>query len=338
MRKRGTSQMKITLIVSLVLGVTAFIFMTLFFDIQLLDDIKRLIVDTINTILDYIQDYNKKRYLERIKREKIVLEKENLIAKYNRLVEQLISDFNLPLTLESFTSLLCILFTVSVLVIILFMKSISLSVVVAIALFIGLLTFFVMKSKSIRMERLENIMDAEDLICPLARDGVLVAIKKVMESDEYIAPNIRGYFQQFIDNCEQNGYSFKQAITLLNKQLGSKFDNFTKKAIIFEYNERKGMADVFLDIVDENAVLREMNSRKERIFRKMNRDFLIKTFIIVLFFMYAVSIEGFREFMIATEIGKIINTSLISVICVSFARCQALQGELNIGGKDDLSK
>jgi len=28
-------------------------------------------------------------------------------------------------------------------------------------------------------------MDAEDLICPLARDGVLVAIKKVLESDEY---------------------------------------------------------------------------------------------------------------------------------------------------------
>ena len=37
--------------------------------------------------------------------------------------------------------------------------------------------------------------------------------KKVMESDEYINPNIRPYFQQFIDNCENNGYSFKQAIT-----------------------------------------------------------------------------------------------------------------------------
>lgn len=208
-----------------------------------------------------------------MKREKIVLEKENLFAKYNRLVESLISDFNLPLTLESFTSLLSILFIIIVLIIVLFIQSVSLAVVIAVALFIGLLTFFVMQSKSIRMEKLESIMDAEDLICPLARDGVLVAIKKVMESDEYINSNIRPYFAQFIDNCEQNGYSFKQAITLLNKQLGSKFDNFTKKAIIFEYNERKGMADVFLDIVDENAVLREMNAKKERIFRKMNRDF-----------------------------------------------------------------
>lgn len=35
-----------------------------------------------------------------------------------------------------------------------------------------------MQSRAIQAERLENIMDAEDIICPLAREGVLVAIKK----------------------------------------------------------------------------------------------------------------------------------------------------------------
>lgn len=320
-------------IISLSLGIMTFVFCVLFFDIKIFNDLYKMVMDIATTILDYIQDYNKKRYVERIKREKIVLEKENLFAKYNRLVENLILDFNMPLTLESFTSLLCIVFMILVLVILLFMRSISLSVIIAIALFIGLLTFCVMRSKSIRMERLESIMDAEDLICPLAREGVLVAIKKVMESDEYISASIRGYFQQFIDNCEQNGYSFKQAILILNRQLGSKFDNFTKKAIVFEYNERKGMADVFLDIVDENAVLREINVKKERIFRKMNRDFLLKTFVIILFFLYALTIEDFRLFMMYSEAGKMINTVLISVICVSFARCQALQGELGTGGE-----
>ncbi len=330
--------MNIALGTSLILGVVAFFFCILFFDIKIFDGFYKIVMDIGTTILDYIQDFNKKRYIERMKREKIVLEKENLFAKYNRLVEGLIMDFNMPLTLESFTSLLCIVFVIAVLIVILFMKSVSLSVVITVAAFIGLLTFFVMRSKAIRMERMEAIMDAEDLICPLARDGVLVAIKKVMESDEYIAPNIRGYFRQFIDNCEQNGYSFKQAIILLNRQLGSKFDNFTKKAIVFEYNERKGMADVFLDIVDENAVLREMNARKERIFRKMNRDFLIKTFIIIVFFMYSLTVEGFREFMVGTEGGKIINTAMISIICISFARCQALQGELGGGSKNGIYK
>ena len=61
-----------------------------------------------------------------------------------------------------------------VLIVVIFMQNITLSVVVSVSIFIGLLTYFVMQSKSIKAERLENIMDAEDIICPLARDGVLL--------------------------------------------------------------------------------------------------------------------------------------------------------------------
>ncbi|WP_026478103.1 hypothetical protein [Alkaliphilus transvaalensis] len=318
--------------ISLSLGVVAFIFINVFFEIRFFQGISKFFLDLFDTITDFIGDYNTKRYLERVKKEKIVRQKENVFAKYNRLVEGLIIDFKLPLTLESFTSLLCILFSISMMIIVLFMKNITLSFVVTLSVFIAILTLFVMQSKAIKAERVENIMTAEEVLCPLARHGVLVAIKKVMESEEYISPNIRPYFQQFIDNCENNGYTFKQAITLLNKQLGPKFDNFTKKAIIFEYNERKGMADIFLDIIDENAVLREINTRKDRIFRKMNRDFLLKTIIILLFFLYASTVQEFREFMLYNDLGKFINTIIISVVCISFARCQMLQGDLGIGG------
>lgn len=324
--------MNTTFTISLLLGVAAFILINVMFNVRFFGGSLRFFLDIADTIAEHLGRYNTKRYVDRIKRERIVIQKENIYAKYNRLVEGLILDFNMPFTLESFTSLLCILFAVVTLVVIVLLNNVTLSVVITVSIFIGMLTFFVMQSRSIKAERLENIMDAEDIICPLAREGVLVAIKKVMESDEYISPNIRPYFQQFIDNCESNGYSFKQAILLLNRQLGPKFDNFTKKAIVFEYNERKGMADIFLDIVDENAVLRELNSKKDRIFRKMNRDFLIKTAIIVLFFLYALSVEGFREFMLGTNAGKVINTSLVSIICLSFARTQMLQGNLGEGG------
>lgn len=325
--------MNTAFIISLMLSVTVFIVMSICLDIKIFEGVYKTTIDMLITITDYIGAYNNKRYIERFKKQKILIEKENIIAKYNRFVETLIMDFNMPLTLESFTSLLGILFAVTVLIMITIMSNVTLSVVISISVFIGIATLFIMKSKAIKLERLENIMDAEDLICPLARDGVLVAIKKVMESDEYISINIRSYFEQFIDNCEHNGYSFKQAITILNKQLGSKFDNFTKKAIVFEYNERKGMADVFLDIVDENAVLREINMRKERIFRKMNRDFLIKTAMIIIFFIYALSVPEFKQFMISHNLGKIINTTVISIVCISFAKCQALQGDLGFGGK-----
>ncbi len=325
--------MNTTLIISMSLGVVTFLTINVIFELRFFRGIGDFFLNIFETIIDYIGDYNTKRYIQRVKREKIVKQKENVFAKYNRLVEQLIIDFNLPLTLESFTSLLCICFAITVLIILLFMQNITLSVVVTISIFIGILTLFVMQSKAIKTERFEDIMNAEDIICPLARDGVLVAIKKVMESEEYISLSIRPYFQQFIDNCENNGYSFRQAITLLNRQLGPKFDNFTKKAIVFEYNERKGMADVFLDIVDENAVLREINVRKDRIFRKMNRDFLLKTAIIIVFFLYALSIPDFKEFMLKNNIGKLINTIVVSVICLSFARCQSLQGDLGTGGR-----
>ncbi|WP_195571402.1 hypothetical protein [Paenibacillus sp. 1001270B_150601_E10] len=324
--------MNTALIVSLLLGLAAFICFNIMFNVRFFSGTLRFFLDIADTLAEHLGRYNTKRYVDRIKRERIVVPKENIYAKYNRLIEGLILDFNMPFTLESFTSILCILFVIVTMIIVLFMNSVTLSVVIAISIFIFLLTFFVMQSRSIKAERLEHIMDAEDLICPLARDGVLVAIKKVMESDEYIHPDIRPFFQQFIDNCENNGYSFKQAILLLNRQLGPKFDNFTKKAIVFEYNERRGMADIFLDIVDENAVLREINMKKDRIFRRMNRDFMLKTAIIIAFFLYALTVKDFREFMIFQDSGKFINTVLISVICLSFARTQVLQGNLGIGG------
>ena len=318
--------------VSLSLGVMTFIFINVFFEVKFFQGLGGFLLNLFDHIAESIGKNNLRRYIARKKREKIVKEKENLFFKYNRFVENLIFDFDLPITQEGITSMLCIAFVVIVLIVTIFMRNVTLSVVMTVFVFVGLLTAFVMQTKRAKSQKIEEIMDAEDVICPMAHEGILVAIKKVMETDEYIAKSIRPYFEQFIDNCENNGYSFRQAITLLNRQLGHKFDNFTKKAILFEYNERKGMADIFMDIVDENALLREMNDKKDRVFRKMNRDFLLKTAIIVLFFLYALSVPDFKSFMLGTDFGKLLNTALVSVICLSFARCQALQSDLAIGG------
>lgn len=323
--------MDTTAMVSLSLGFVTFLLITVFFDIRIFEGVGPFFAAMAETIADHIGDYNAKRYIDRIKRQQVIREKENLIAKYNRLVEGLIRDYNLPFNLDSFTTTACILFAISVIIMGILIKSIPLSAIMTLSIFIGVLTMAVMQSKTLHAEKTEAIMDAEDIICPLAREGVLNAIKKVLESEEYIKDSIRPYFAQFVDNCDNNGYTFRRAILLLNRQLGPKFDNFTKKAIVFEYNERKGMADVFLDIVDENAVSREINLRKDRIFRKMNRDYLLKTGVIIAFFMYSLTVKGFREFMLLNDIGKGINVLMLSVICVGFARCQSLQGDLGDG-------
>jgi len=324
--------MNSNIILAFAIGLMIFIFINVFFNIRFFEGIRKFFTGLADGILDSVNKYNTRKYIERRKKEAIAVTKENVISKYNNFVENMIIDFELPLTLESFTSTLCVGFVIIVLLALVFMKNVTLSLVVAVSVFIGLITVFVMRSQKLKAEKMENVMDAEDMICPLAHEGVYAAIKKVMQNDEYIHENIRPYFTQFINNCENNGFSFRQAMEQLNRQLGHKFDNFAKKAIVFEYNERKGMADIFMDVVDENAILREINIKKDKVFRKMNRDFLIKTLIIVLFFLYALTIPEFKNAMIESAAGKVINTILISVICLSFAKCQSLQGNLGIGG------
>ncbi|NLD50790.1 MAG: hypothetical protein GX660_26920 [Clostridiaceae bacterium] len=273
---------------------------------------------------------NTKKTTERIKRKRIEKEKKGIISRYNNMVENLIEDYHLPLTLEGFNTVLTFLIIVAVIFIFIFVKNVLLSILVSISLTVAGFTYFITQARHGESAKIDAIMDVEDLLCPLAREGVLVAIKKVLESKEQISPMIRPYFMQFVDNCENHGYSFKRAMEVLNRQLGPKFDSFAEKAVVFEYNERKGMADIFLDIVDENAALREINARKNRLFREMNREFIIKTALIFIFVLYSLTNPDLRKFMLSTNLGRTINAMMIITVCLSFARCQMLQRDITI--------
>lgn len=316
--------------VSIVAGAAVFASLSSLFELHLLSDIRQSINDLFISLWGHLEKYNRKRRSERIKRENIARSKEDLSAKYNRLIDEFLRSFNLAIPLETATSLIAILFAVIILTLTLFLREITIAFIIAVSIMIALFTWFAYAARVRSSARIEAITDAQDAICPLARDGVLIAIKKVMETEEYIHKSIRPYFQEFIDNCEIRGYSFRQAMRQLNRQLGSSFDSFAEKAIVFEYNERKGMADIFLDIVDENAVTREINAKKEDLFKKMNRDFMMKCLLIVLFFIYAVSVKGFRDFMVFTTFGRFINSLCLNAICIAFAWGQSLQSALEL--------
>ena len=80
----------ITLIISLTLGVVAFLAFNAVFEVRFFEGISKFLLDIVDTLAEYLGKYNTKRYVERIKRERIVKQKENIFAKYNRLVEGLI--------------------------------------------------------------------------------------------------------------------------------------------------------------------------------------------------------------------------------------------------------
>lgn len=281
-------------------------------------------------IIGRLATLNTKKTVERIKKSKIEKKKSGLMSRYNKIAESLIDDYNLPLTLEGFNTVLSFILVVIVLFVFLYLKNVTLSFLVSVSLIVAGFTYFLMQARLGESAKIEAVMDVEDLLCPLARDGVLVAVKKVLESKEQINPMIRPYFLQLVDNCENHGYSFKRAMEVLGRQLGPKFDSFAEKALVFEYNERKGMADIFLDIVDENAAIREINARKNRIFREMNRDFIIKTVLISLFVLYSMTSSDLRHFMLFTDIGRAVNAFMIITVCLTFARCQALQRDISL--------
>lgn len=330
MRRRSIQLMDVKLLLSIAIGGSSFFFLSSMWELTYREDIKNLLITILDGIVDQISSYNVKKHIHRLKKAKInPKEKKNIISSYNAMVEKLIMDFNLPFTLESFNTLVTATFAISMAIFMMLLENVSLAAMITVAILVASFSFFTMQSRILKSIRTEQIMQVEDLICPLAREGVLNAIKKVLESKEYIPIDIRVYFEQFVDNCEYYGYSFRQAMEILNRQLGSKFDNFAKKAIVFEYNERKGMADIFLDIVDENAALREVNIKKNMVFKKMNRDFLLKLSIVIIFFLYMMSFESMRTFFLSSQVGRAINTLTIVTICLSFARIQSLQNDID---------
>jgi len=314
-----------------IIAISVIITLIIVLKINVLDILRRFN----NWVVNRLASLNTKKTIERIKKSKIEKKKGGLISKYNKLAESLIEDYNLPLTLEGFNTIIGFILAVIVLFVFIFLKNVTLSFLVSISLIVAGFTYFLMQARLSESAKIEAIMDVEDLLCPLARDGVLVAVKKVLESKEQINPMIRPFFIQFVDNCENHGYSFKRAMEVLNRQLGPKFDSFAEKALVFEYNERKGMADIFLDIVDENAAVREINVRKNRIFREMNRDFIIKTVLIGLFVLYSMTSSELRNFMLFSELGRAINAFMIITVCLTFARCQSLQRDISLKREGD---
>ncbi|HPD00852.1 MAG TPA: hypothetical protein PLA01_05825, partial [Acetivibrio sp.] len=77
---------------------------------------------------------NTKKTTERIKRKRIEKEKKGIISRYNNMVENLIEDYHLPLTLEGFNTVLTFLIIVAVIFIFIFVKNVLLSILVSISL------------------------------------------------------------------------------------------------------------------------------------------------------------------------------------------------------------
>lgn len=153
-------------------------------------------------------------------------------------------------------------------------------------------------------KRIENVIEAENIICNNIKGGVTVSIK---ESMNVLPRELRGYFREYVDNIEQQNYHVKTALQKLNLQLGSIADEFIKNCIVFELEEEHGIANMFQDIVELNNIRMDLRTIMKRKFEEVKHEFLIALGMIFLFLGGILAIyDNVRTFYFTTGIGQII--------------------------------
>lgn len=153
-------------------------------------------------------------------------------------------------------------------------------------------------------KREAEIMDAVDLLVSDVRGGVYNAIVKYQDS---FSPNIRKYFKGFIEDVQNKGYSFNDAIVILNDNLGPNFTEFTHKAILYEAKADKDLDDIFSTIIETNRERRILRYLNDIQFRKIRRDFLVSLALILGYIAFTVLTDKFIiTFLTKSFYGKLL--------------------------------
>lgn len=164
--------------------------------------------------------------------------------------------------------------------------------------------------------RIENVIEAENIICNNIKVGVVVAVR---ESLDVIPKDVRQDFKDFLDNIEQKNYHVKTALLELNAHLGSVADDFIKKCIVFEMEEEHGIAGMFQDIVEINNIKLEMRTEMKRKFEEVKTNFIMGAGMIFAFLIGVLAIfPDVRSFYLTTAIGQIIIALDILLLIIEF--------------------
>ena len=192
---------------------------------------------------------------------------------------------------------------------------------------IGVFCVMYTKANLAHDQRIENVIEAENIICNNIKVGVVVAVR---DSLDVLPKEIRPDFKDFIDNIEQQNYHIKTALLELNAHLGSVADDFIKKCIVFEMEEEHGIAGMFQDIVEINNINLEMRTEMKRKFEEVKSEFKIGATMIFAFLGGVLAIfPNVREFYFSTWVGQLITAIdvlllILEYVYITYLRAQEL--------------
>lgn len=161
-------------------------------------------------------------------------------------------------------------------------------------------------------QREAEIMDAVDLLVSDIRGGIYNAILRYKDS---FHPNIRPFFLSFIDDIQNKGYSFKQAMGILNDKLGYNFTDFAQKAVLYEDKADETMEDIFSSIIETNRQRRTLRYINNIKFNELRTQFIVSFLLIIGYGVFSALLDPFiLEFLTQNAFGKLLLIGDIVII------------------------
>ena len=201
--------------------------------------------------------------------------------------------------------------------------SLFLKIMLCAAVFVVLIIGFKYVSITKMEKREAMVMDAVDLLVSDIHDGVYNAVLRYRDN---FNPVIRPYFEAFIDDIQNKGYGFKQAMLQLNDQLGRVFSDFAHKAIMYEEKADDTLEDIFSSVIEVNRETRTLRYNNNRMFNQMQTQFGISTAIIIVYALYQIATDAFtRDFLLNNDFGKLLIILDVLVIAGVLAYITSLR-------------
>lgn len=190
---------------------------------------------------------------------------------------------------------------------------------------IGVFSLLYTRANLAHDQRIENVIEAENIICNNIKGGVVAAVR---DSIDVIPKKLKPTFRQFLDNIEQQNYHIKTALMELNRQLGSVSDDFIKKCIVFELEEEHGIAGMFADIVEINGITLESRIDMKRAFEQVKFEFRIAAGMIFTFLAGVIVIfPEIRHFYFKHWLGNLIIAIDILIMIIEYVILTSLRAK-----------
>ena len=191
--------------------------------------------------------------------------------------------------------------------------------------FIAIMCGLYTKANMEHDQRIEAVIESENIIANNIKDGVIVAVRNSLD---LMPIKVRSDFKDFLDNIEHKNLHIRTALLELNNNLGSISDDFIKKCIVFEMEEEHGIVGMFKDVVEINNIKSEMRTDMKRKFEEVSMQFVLGALMIFIFLGgILVVYPEIRDFYFTTLPGRLVLAVDMLIMILEFVFITSLRAK-----------